>query len=282
MPAPGPATNAAIEAVVTTCPPSPCALIRGTNVTTPLTTPPRLTPSTQSQSWYVASDMSLKRLIPAFRLTTWTFPSTRSVSSAARPNASRSVTSSRIACTSPPSPAVASSRWSARTSATATFIPAATNALAMPSPTPLPPPVMKATLPSTSCMGSDLIGSVLDMPCVSRRPDGDEDGDDGGTGGRRGEPAATRLPAGGEGSGARRDDRRPGAASGGRPRGARGDRPPGRRRDRGDHGRRVPAQRVDRVHPDHRRPAVPPTRERLRVHARGVGLARPLEDGRGD
>ena len=52
-----------MEAVLTTCPPSPCALILGTNVTTPLTTPPRLTPSTQSQSWYVASAMSLKRLI---------------------------------------------------------------------------------------------------------------------------------------------------------------------------------------------------------------------------
>ena len=57
-------------------PASSCALILGTNVTTPLTTPPRLTPSTQSQSWYVASAMSLKRLMPAFKQRTWTFPRT--------------------------------------------------------------------------------------------------------------------------------------------------------------------------------------------------------------
>ena len=156
MPAPGPATKAAIDAVFTTCPPSPCALILGTNVTTPLTTPPRLTPSTQSQSWYVASAMSLKRLMPALLQRTWTFPRTRSVSSAARANASRSVTSSWIAWTSPSSSAIAASRWSARTSAIATRMPAATKALAIPSPTPLPPPVMKATLPSTSRMRGTL------------------------------------------------------------------------------------------------------------------------------
>ena len=49
--------------------------------------------------------MSLKRLTPALLQRTCTFPSTRSVSSAARANASRSVTSSRIACTSPSSSA---------------------------------------------------------------------------------------------------------------------------------------------------------------------------------
>src|SRR5262245_4012681 len=162
--------NAAIDAVVTTCPPSPWAFIRGTNVTTPLTTPPRFTPSTQSQSWNVASAMSLKRLIPAFRQTTWTFPKARSVSSAARANASRSVTSKRIACAASPSSASASSRWSSRMSAIVTRMPAATNDLAIPSPTPLPPPVMKATLPSRSRMRSDLIGSIANEPDVGGRP----------------------------------------------------------------------------------------------------------------
>jgi hypothetical protein len=50
----------------------------------------------------------------------------------------------------PPSSAVAASRWSARMSAITTFIPAPRNAFAMPRPTPLPPPVTKATFPSTS------------------------------------------------------------------------------------------------------------------------------------
>ncbi len=48
-------------------------------------------------------------------------------------------------------------------------MPAARNALAMPSPTPLPPPVMKATLPSTSRMRRDLI-------VVRARGDGDDHG----------------------------------------------------------------------------------------------------------
>ena len=42
--------NAPIDAVLTMWPPSPCAFMRGTKVRTPLITPPRFTPSTQSQS----------------------------------------------------------------------------------------------------------------------------------------------------------------------------------------------------------------------------------------
>ncbi len=44
------------------------------------------------------------------------------------------------------------SMWSRRRSAMTTFIPAATNAVAMPSPMPLAPPVTNAVLPSTSCI----------------------------------------------------------------------------------------------------------------------------------
>src|SRR6476646_7509292 len=119
--------------------------------------------------------MSLKRLMPALLQSTCTLPRTRSVSSAARAKASRSVTSSWIAWTSPSSSAVAASRWSGRMSAIATFMPAPRNALAIPSPTPLPPPVTNATLPSTSrtagpysragmaatTVRADVVGSLL-------------------------------------------------------------------------------------------------------------------------
>ncbi len=44
------------------------------------------------------------------------------------------------------------SRWSWRMSAITTFIPALENTLAIPSPTPEPPPVMNAVLPSTTFM----------------------------------------------------------------------------------------------------------------------------------
>ncbi len=40
--------------------------------------------------------------------------------------------------------------WSPRRSAITTFIPASTNASAMPSPIPLAPPVTNAVLPATS------------------------------------------------------------------------------------------------------------------------------------
>ncbi len=50
MPAPAPAMNEAMEAVLTMWPPSPCFLMRSMKVWTPFTTPPRFTPSTQSQS----------------------------------------------------------------------------------------------------------------------------------------------------------------------------------------------------------------------------------------
>ena len=90
-----------------------------------------------------------------------------------------------IAWTSPPSSAVASSRWSARMSAIATCMPAARKAFAMPSPTPLPPPVMNATLPSTSRTPRDLIGSPTEMATTAR--------------GRRRQPAAAGVSARGEG-----------------------------------------------------------------------------------
>ena len=48
------------------------------------------------------------------------------------------------------SSASAVSMWSRRRSAMTTFIPAATNAVVMPSPIPLAPPVTNAVLPSTS------------------------------------------------------------------------------------------------------------------------------------
>ena len=108
--------------------------------------------------------------MPALLQTTCTFPKMRSASSAARANPSRSVTSSSIACTfAPSSSASAVSMLSRRRSAMTTFMPAARNALVMPSPIPLAPPVTNAVLPSTSTSvvrpGGEGAG-----PCRARRP----------------------------------------------------------------------------------------------------------------
>ena len=81
------------------CPPSPCSSIRGRNVWMPLTTPPSSTPRPQSQSSYLASVTGPRMPMPALLQRTCTLPKTRSASSAARAKASRSVTSSSIACT---------------------------------------------------------------------------------------------------------------------------------------------------------------------------------------
>ena len=81
------------------CPPSPCSSMRGTNVWIPLTTPPSRTPRPQSQSSYRATVTGPRMPMPALLHSTCTLPKTRSASSAARANPSRSVTSSSIAWT---------------------------------------------------------------------------------------------------------------------------------------------------------------------------------------
>jgi hypothetical protein len=58
-------TSADIEAVLTMCPPSPCARMRGRIVTMPLIVPPRLTFITQSQSAKVASSVGPTTATPA-------------------------------------------------------------------------------------------------------------------------------------------------------------------------------------------------------------------------
>src|SRR5690606_25167865 len=81
------AMKLAMLAVLVMCPPvtSPeraRAFIRGAKGITPLMTPPRLTPSTQSQSSYELSSIAWKRVMPALLNTRLTGPNAASTSSA--------------------------------------------------------------------------------------------------------------------------------------------------------------------------------------------------------
>ena len=92
----------AIDEVVTTWPPSPCAWICGTKERMPLPTPRMLTSISQSQSRAVAPMIGPVRPMPALFTSTSTRPYRRTVSAAAASTASASVTSSRIASTVEP------------------------------------------------------------------------------------------------------------------------------------------------------------------------------------
>src|SRR4051794_38981869 len=146
-----------IDDVVTMYPPSPWARMRGRNAWMPCATPLMLTSMSQSQSPSVASATGPASPMPALLTSTCTRPKRRSVSSAARSTAARSVTSSVTASTPSPSSANCasdSSMCSCRRPLITTCMPARANATAMPRPMPLDPPVMKATLPSTSSIVS--------------------------------------------------------------------------------------------------------------------------------
>src|SRR5262245_32193315 len=109
--------------------------------------------------------------MPALLQSTCTSPA----SSAARVNASRSVTSSSIVRT-PGSCSRAEPMWSRRISAITTSMPASTNAVAIPSPIPLAPPVTKAVLPSTSTSvarpGRERLGLPRAAALLDRKPAG--------------------------------------------------------------------------------------------------------------
>jgi hypothetical protein len=152
----------AMLAVLVMCPPltspdSARAFIRGANVPTPLITPWRLTPSTQSQSSNELSSIVWKRLIPALLNSSVTGPNSASTLSAVALNASRSITFSCTPMTSRLSrlaSAVSIASW--RMSAIATLHPSLSRLRTMPIPTPLAPPVTKAVRPAKSIITSPL------------------------------------------------------------------------------------------------------------------------------
>ena len=157
MPVPGSDRNPDIDAVFTMCAPSPCSSIRGTKVWMPLTTPPRLTESCQSQSSYVALCIGPNWLTPAVLQSSWTGPNVRSASSAAARirRAIGDVEANRMHLRARAASGNTSSRrrdGPRGCPAITTFMPAAANTFACPSATPLPPPVMNATLPDRSFM----------------------------------------------------------------------------------------------------------------------------------
>src|SRR5207245_164622 len=94
----------AIEAVLTMCPPSPPAIIRGTNVSMPWITPQRLTPSTHCQSRCVARSSPPHAATPALLQRTWTTPNACQARSASAWTWPRSLTSVRTVSASMPCP----------------------------------------------------------------------------------------------------------------------------------------------------------------------------------
>ena len=92
-----------MDAVLTTCPPSPCALMCGRNAWMPWTAPMKLTPISQSQSVSVMASTGPPIPTPALLQTTcWTLPKAAKVSSAARTTEARSETSQATARASAP------------------------------------------------------------------------------------------------------------------------------------------------------------------------------------
>src|ERR1051325_5545328 len=166
-------TRPAMDAVLTMWPPSRRGRSRGTNVSTPCTTPQKLTPIVYSQSACVESAISPKVATPALLQTMWTAPRRRSAVSASARTLSSDVTSVGTVTTSAPAtarsfatPAMAPSFRSART----IRAPRAAKALAMAAPIPPPPPVMTATRPRKSSMAAYLLPPLApDQGCWNLR-----------------------------------------------------------------------------------------------------------------
>src|SRR3990170_322345 len=143
-----------MEAVFTTWPPSPCRRTRGRKWRMPLITPRTLTPMIQSHS-RSSTDSRVRppSSTPALLNTRCTLPSSDSNSAAAARTASRSETSSRLACARTPNAATslcALSRAVASMSASTTLAPALASERAIPSPMPEAAPVTIAPFPFSS------------------------------------------------------------------------------------------------------------------------------------
>src|SRR3569833_1839657 len=136
----------------------------GTISLVPLSTPPKLTAITRSKSSNAGSSAVPPPFTPALLHSTWIFPNAASASSAAAFRFARSATLvfTKWAALLPFNVSRALARWPSFQSAITTFMPSARNARAMPKPIPFAPPVMKATLPSRSCIaGAPLFVAVV-------------------------------------------------------------------------------------------------------------------------
>src|SRR5437762_11903173 len=150
MPSPRVATSPAIDAVLTMCPGSFCAIMRGRNASSPWMTPQRFTPSTHCQSRCVAVSSPPQSATPALLQSTWTRPKASKARPARAWTEARSVTSVRTASASPPrdriGPTTSAIPASSR-SATTTRAPSRANASASARPMPEAPPVTTPTRP---------------------------------------------------------------------------------------------------------------------------------------
>src|SRR5207248_1293889 len=154
-PRPWLAMSPAIEAVLTMCPPSPPAIIRGTNVSIPWITPQRLTPRTHCQSRCVARSSPPHAATPALLQRTWTAPKTCHARSASAWTWPRSLTSVRTVSASTPCPRASPATLAiapSSTSATTSRAPSRASASVSARPIPLPPPVTTATFPLNESM----------------------------------------------------------------------------------------------------------------------------------
>src|SRR5438552_16267299 len=158
-------TSPAIEAVLTTWPPAPCAISRGTKISRPWTTPQKLTRIVYSQSAWVAVASWPNVPTPALLQTTWTAPNRRSAASASARTLARCVTSVGTARTeAPPAVIRSATRAIAASSRSARTIraPRAANASARAAPMPPPPPVITATRSRKWSMGASSVAGVRD------------------------------------------------------------------------------------------------------------------------
>ena len=150
----------ATEAVLTTCPSSPCFRIAGTKWRMPWMIPQMLTPITNSQS---PGGTSISRApcigTPALLQAMWSLPKLRSASASASSTDCSCVTSIRTGMTRllvPERPCAACSTASFWISAMTTLAPASASAVAMPRPMPEAAPVTIAVLPEMSIRGPPL------------------------------------------------------------------------------------------------------------------------------
>ena len=147
-----------MEAVLTTWP-SPCSISSGTKVETPWITPHWLTPMIQRQSSSENSQMGPPVPMPALLWTRCTAPkrsSARSRSSRTEAASDTSVTTPMASAPCPVSSPSASLSGPSSMSAMTIFIPSAAAFSATARPMPLAPPVITATFPCRSSMGSSL------------------------------------------------------------------------------------------------------------------------------
>src|SRR6185436_2113907 len=164
----------AIDAVLTMCPGTCWAIIRGTNVSMPWITPQRLTPTAHSQSRWVADSSPPQRATPALLHSTWTAPISANARSASAWTCSSRLTSVLTATAALPARATSatvSAIPASSRSATTTRAPSRAKARESARPIPLAPPVTTATLPPKLSIASPRVAwcVLTEPPRVSRR-----------------------------------------------------------------------------------------------------------------